>query len=569
MFSSSLTEALRVQPRVFEGDSKQFAMWLAHFDCALKLNKVEEADKTAMLFCSLLATVQRMLLARCSPRSFADFTYEELLELLRRHYTRTALALADYHRLFSSQQSAAQLLQKDFKSLDLALEHTLLAETAQQESTRGGNRPAHSLELPALNQIQRPGFRQPQGSTCTQCGGNDHRADTCRFKTATCRQCAKVGHIARVCRSAAQNVSPGSPSKTNGSKKRNGKREKSNQVTVAMDHVQVSTLDTSKDTSNVLLADPKRMKVALSVNGHPVLLEYDTGAAVTVINEKTWADLGKPNLKQSYICCHDFNGNEIALKGQVAVELCHCSLNHSSSTTSYVFSVSPSPHPKGVEREQLINGLLNDFLLIFEPGLGHCTKVKAHLKLKKDARPKFIRARPLPFAVYEAVNNEIDRWEKMGIIQPVNHSEWAAPIVIAPKPGGEIRLCADFSTGLNQAIDFYQYPLPRPEELYQKLNGGVIFSKIDFSEAYLQVELDDDSKRLVVINTHKGLYRFNRLLFGVSSAPAIFQQIMEKMLTGIPGVGAYLDDLIICGSSQREHIQRLRQVLQRISKFGF
>jgi hypothetical protein len=134
---------------------------------------------------------------------------------------------------------------------------------------------------------------------------------------------------------------------------------------------------------------------------------------------------------------------------------CHCSLEDSSSTPNYVFSITPSPSATELVGEQSIDGLLHEFPLIFEPGLGHCTKVKAHLELKKDAQPRFIRARPLPFAVYDTVDKEIDRWEQQGILQPVSHSAWAAPIVIAPKPGGQIRLCADFSTGLNQAINIH------------------------------------------------------------------------------------------------------------------
>ena len=62
------------------------------------------------------------------------------------------------------------------------------------------------------------------------------------------------------------------------------------------------------------------------------------------------------------------------------------------------------------------------------------------------------------------------------------------------------------------------------------LNGGQHFTKLDLSEAYLQIELDDESKQFLVINTHKGLYRFNRLPYGVASAPAIFQKVMDEVL---------------------------------------
>ena len=66
--------------------------------------------------------------------------------------------------------------------------------------------------------------------------------------------------------------------------------------------------------------------------------------------------------------------------------------------------------------------------------------------------------------------------------------------MVVPKPGGKVRICADFSTGVNQALHIDRYPLPKPNDLFVALNGGSQFSKMDFSEAYLQVELDDESK---------------------------------------------------------------------------
>ena len=82
------------------------------------------------------------------------------------------------------------------------------------------------------------------------------------------------------------------------------------------------------------------------------------------------------------------------------------------------------------------------------------------------------------------------------------------------------------SEGVNQALDIDQYPLPRSNCLFVALNGGNQFSKTDFLKAYLQAELDDDSKQLLIINTHKELFRFSRLPFGITSASSIFHKIM-------------------------------------------
>ena len=111
------------------------------------------------------------------------------------------------------------------------------------------------------------------------------------------------------------------------------------------------------------------------------------------------------------------------------------------------------------------------------------------------------------------------------------------------KKSNQIWVCADFSTGLNQALKDHNYTLPSPEEIFDKLNGGKIFSKIDLSDAYLQIEVEENSSKLLCINTHRGLYKFNRLAFGVKVAPAIFQQAMDAMLGDLDFATAYLDDI--------------------------
>ncbi|EYB82543.1 hypothetical protein Y032_0357g3380 [Ancylostoma ceylanicum] len=127
-------------------------------------------------------------------------------------------------------------------------------------------------------------------------------------------------------------------------------------------------------------------------------------------------------------------------------------------------------------------------------------------------------------------SREIERLADIGVTEPITHSEWAAPIVCVRKANGKMRVCADFSTGLNKALDDYEYSIPIPEDIFAWLNGGTMLSQIDFFDAYIQVELTDEAKEVVVINTHKGLYRYKRLPFGINTAPGIFQSIMNKMI---------------------------------------
>ena len=115
----------------------------------------------------------------------------------------------------------------------------------------------------------------------------------------------------------------------------------------------------------------------------------------------------------------------------------------------------------------------------------------------------------------------------------------------------------------------YHYSLPSPEEVFNKLNRGKVFSKIDLSEAYLQIPVEENSSKLLCIKTHRGLYKFERLVFGIKVAPAIFQQVMDTMLGSFDFTFAYLDDIVISSKTKEQHREHLNKVFAQILEFGF
>ena len=135
------------------------------------------------------------------------------------------------------------------------------------------------------------------------------------------------------------------------------------------------------------------------------------------------------------------------------------------------------------------------------------------------------------------------------------------------KQDATVRLCGDYEVSTNHALQVDSYPIPRVQHLFASMSGGKYFSKLDLSQAYLQT-LNNSSKELVTINTHKGLFRYNRLPFGISSAPAIFQTCMENLLQGMNGVCVYFDDILVTGSSSEYHLQNLDKVLTKIDEAG-
>ena len=135
---------------------------------------------------------------------------------------------------------------------------------------------------------------------------------------------------------------------------------------------------------------------------------------------------------------------------------------------------------------------------------------KARLLVDPRVCQKFYKPCPVLFVLKHKVENELNRLEEEGIIQKVQSAEWAAPIVPIMKEDGTITVCGDYKVTANQAILVESHPIPRIEELFTKMLGGVVFTKLNLSHAYLQLRLDETAKKYLVINTHQGLYECNR-----------------------------------------------------------
>ncbi|XP_045452661.1 uncharacterized protein K02A2.6-like [Melitaea cinxia] len=214
-----------------------------------------------------------------------------------------------------------------------------------------------------------------------------------------------------------------------------------------------------------------------------------------------------------------------------------------------------------------MNDFSSKYCEVFAEGLGRFTGGAASIHIREGARPVFMRARPLAYALREPVERALEQMVRDGILTPVERSDWATPIVPVMKKDGNVRICADYKLTLNKVIEIDRYPLPRTEDLLARLHGGELFTKIDLSQAYAQIELDD-SKKYTVINTHKGLFMFNRLVFGLSSSPGIFQKRLEQLFSDLPYVGVFLDDIIITGRNNQEHVENLHKVFERLKVSG-
>lgn len=184
----------------------------------------------------------------------------------------------------------------------------------------------------------------------------------------------------------------------------------------------------------------------------------------------------------------------------------------------------------------------------------------------KDNTPIFRKAYEVPLRLRQKVLEHLDGLERDGIITPIEASEWASPVVVVVKKNQDIRLVIDCKVSINKVIVPNTYPLPLAQDLFATLAGSKVFCSLDLTGAYTQLLLSKRSRKIMIINTIKGLYAYNRLPQGASSSASIFQKVMDQVLQGLEGVSCYLDDVLISGKDFEDCKKKLYLVLERLSK---
>lgn len=190
------------------------------------------------------------------------------------------------------------------------------------------------------------------------------------------------------------------------------------------------------------------------------------------------------------------------------------------------------------------------------------------LNIEDNATPVYCKARVVPVRLKNAVMTELNRLESTGRISKVYSSKWASPTVNVLKSDNTVRICGDFSGTLNKFLVPVNSPLPSIDDVIAQVGDSKIFAKLDMSNAFLQLPLDELSKPFTTINTSDGLYMYNYLPFGLSASPGLFQGYMNKLLDNIPNVIAYQDDILVLSPDEATHLDTLRRVLRTLQDAG-
>jgi len=217
--------------------------------------------------------------------------------------------------------------------------------------------------------------------------------------------------------------------------------------------------------------------------------------------------------------------------------------------------------------ESTTNSIPSQFPELFQ-GLG-TMKAEYEIRIKQDAKPHALfSACRIPIPLRQKVKQELTQKEATGVISKVDQpTNWCAGMVVVQKKSGGVRICVDLKP-LNQNVLREVHPMPHVEEALAQLQGGKVFSKLDANSGFWQVPLAKNSRYLTTFITPFGRYCFNKLPFGISSAPEFFQKQMSQILEGLPGVLCHLDHILVFGGDISEHDARLQAVLLRIRAAG-
>ena len=469
-----------------------------------------------------------------------------------------------------------KMLTESHLTLKKALEIALSGEAAEKD-THLLEGASQSQQIHKVKSSEGGPHQFPENIPCLRCGGRDHHPRQCKFKEAICHYCRKKGHIKRVCRGRLRD-SEASWGRDKAKVKAVKEESTTSSSSEGESEYHLYTVGNSRSGG-------KPLKVTLILDNKPVVMEVDTGASRTIMSKATYQSLFAPrSLKASNVILKTYSGEVIKVLGSMDVEVVH-----NGKTLNLSLFVVDGTGPSLVGRDwlksiqldwgqlfsmkmsdsPLLSRVLEEHKEVFGSELGKLEGFQAKLYIDDAAKPCFCRARPVPFSLKPLVSKELDRLQEQGVLEPVEFADWAAPIVPVLKSDKQsVRICGDFKFTINPVAKLDRYPLPRTGDMLANLSGGTSFSKLDLSQAYQQIALDQESQKLVVINTHKGLFRYTRLPFGVSSAPGIFQRIMESLLQDIPGIAVFLDDILLSGKTEAEHLVTLQEVLSRLSKAG-
>lgn len=308
------------------------------------------------------------------------------------------------------------------------------------------------------------------------------------------------------------------------------------------------------------------------------------------------ASLNEPRSDQLLVRCCNFKSTAVTLKkGKVIANfqavsesdvqsLCNPSVTVNRMETSDITDTTlhVPDHVKelysnalGVcsteQQRQAVGQLLTQYADVFsssEQDIGRTTLVTHEIPVVPGVTPIHQPPRRLGFQKEAEVERQLKKLEEQGLIEP-GDSAWASPVVLVRKRDNTWRFCVDYRR-LNSVTIKDAYPIPHINDSLDALAGSRYYSTLDLLSGYWQVPLGADAQNKAAFITRGGLWKWKVLPFGLTSAPATFERLMETVLRGLhwKSLLVYLDDVIVFSTNIQEHCDRLASVLERLRAAG-
>ena len=241
-------------------------------------------------------------------------------------------------------------------------------------------------------------------------------------------------------------------------------------------------------------------------------------------------------------------------------------INQRDNTVDNTKSIGNTTKPKldetdlnPLQKQELLK-IFSEFSDIFCEKPGQTNKVKHEIKLVPESQPFNLPPYRIAPSRRQVVEQNLREMLEDKIIVP-SKSPWASPIVLAPKKDGTLRFCIDYRK-LNSMTIRDAYPIPRIDDTLDSLQEAKFFSTLDLRSGYWQVEMEEKSREKTAFITHKGLYEFKVMPYGLTNAPATFQRLMDIVLAGLKWQCClvYIDDVIIYSPTFEQHVEDLKRV---------
>lgn len=450
------------------------------------------------------------------------------------------------------------------------------------ERARNERRNVHAPNVNAVShEVSRPA-NQSHTVVCFRCGSKSHKANhpTCPAANATCNTCQKRGHFRKMCRSSSSSEAPRPVSARPPRKAVN-----------AVSQPVAEQGDDEPPTYNLFYGSiqgaASQWRRQIRLDGSPIEALADSGSEANVLPQRlvpagtkmrpTSAKLQTfgmfPLEVLGEVTCEvtvnnfsvhapflvvDVPNDFALLSSQLSIQL------HLMSTP--VSSNSVIAHPETTSDSKSVIHQYEE-KGIFE-GVGVVQDFTYKIDIDPTVRPVACAPRRLPPAVIPQVEEVTEKLLADGIIRKVEKAtSWCSPIVVARKSDNSIRLCTDLRN-LNRAVLRPLYQIPSIDDVLSKVSGCRIFSKLDCNSAFHQIRVHEDSQELLTFGTPHGRYCWMRLPYGISSAPEVFQMMLDGVLKGIPGTYGYYDDILIAAKDPEEHEKILGQVFSSLLKAG-